>query len=56
MNYVLMAFFSLVTLFSLLFTVRRYRAAPSERRSLIAGAACGAVAVAAAIYFLIAYL
>ncbi len=47
MNIALTLFLSVVSVFSVLFIVHRYRLATPEQRPKIIWAACGAVAVAA---------
>lgn len=52
MNIALIVILTIVSLFSVLFLVRRYRAATPAQRPQILVAACGAVAVAAALLLL----
>lgn len=49
MTNALIAIFTIVSIFSVLFIVRRYRTATPAQRSQIIWAACGAVAVAAGV-------
>jgi hypothetical protein len=55
MNLAITVIFSVVSIFSVLFIVRRYRVAtPAQQRQII-GAACGAIAVAAGVFFLFVF-
>jgi hypothetical protein len=55
MTIALIALLSIVSLFSLLFIVQRYRTATPAQRPQIVWSACGAVAVAATVCFLIGF-
>jgi hypothetical protein len=55
MDFTLIAIFLIVSLFSGLFLISRYRKATPSQRPQIVWAAFGAIAVAATVYFLIGF-